>query len=264
MKSVAIAVFMLAGATAVSQAETTLCTNITSLPATISAPGSYCLKQDLATSMTSGFAITIDANSVVLDLNGFRLAGASAGPSTTAIGIATFRDNVTVRNGSVRGFSTNIQFAGSNNVIENMKIDTARSFGIRALGIGHIVRNNDVTRTTGTAIQVGLGPVVVDSNTISQVNGTVAIGIHMMNAHNSVVQNNTITQLDGSTSERGIKSDTSNTVVVRNNMIQTSNSSTAGIDLTGGTGDGCFDNIISANFVTLSTGCEIEDNNRKF
>jgi hypothetical protein len=103
-------------------AETTMCTAITSLPYTISAPGTYCLLGNLTTSTPGGPAITIAANSVTLDLNGHKLAG-SAGPSTIAQGIvASGRRFVVVRNGIVRGFFSGVTIDDDStaSVIEDM------------------------------------------------------------------------------------------------------------------------------------------------
>lgn len=69
------------------RAETVGCTPVTSLPATIADPVIYCLTGNLATSMTLGnAAIEIAASNVVLDLNGWILDGAAAGPDTQALG----------------------------------------------------------------------------------------------------------------------------------------------------------------------------------
>src|SRR5262245_63933691 len=92
-----------------ARAETVNCTAVTALPAVIDSSGVYCLTGSLITSMTSGTAIDIQASNVVLDLNGFRLDGTSAGQATSAIGIHSgTAENITVRNGIVRGFSVGI------------------------------------------------------------------------------------------------------------------------------------------------------------
>ena len=88
-----------------AQAETVNCTAITSLPYTISTQGVYCLTDHLSTAITTGNAITINTNNVVLDLNGFKLGGLSAGLGTQAHGIYAYqRQNITIKNGTVRGF----------------------------------------------------------------------------------------------------------------------------------------------------------------
>jgi hypothetical protein len=57
-------------AAASAHAETTNCTPIQSLPATITTPGIYCPTSDLMDSITPGNAIEIATNFVTLDLNG--------------------------------------------------------------------------------------------------------------------------------------------------------------------------------------------------
>src|SRR6185369_16529682 len=59
---------------------------ITSLPAVVTTQGTWCLKQDLATAITSGNAITINTGNVTIDCNDFKLGGMSAGLATQAIG----------------------------------------------------------------------------------------------------------------------------------------------------------------------------------
>jgi hypothetical protein len=83
------------------RAETPECTVITSLPYTISTQGIYCLKGNLATNMTSGNAIEIGTNNVVIDLNGYKIGGLAAGSGTSTYGIyANGRKNITIRNGT--------------------------------------------------------------------------------------------------------------------------------------------------------------------
>ena len=58
------------------------CTSITSLPITITAAGVYCLTSNLVTNVTSGNAIEIATDDVVINLNGYTIDGLAAGPST--------------------------------------------------------------------------------------------------------------------------------------------------------------------------------------
>jgi hypothetical protein len=96
-----------------SQAKQELnCTPVTSLPATISTEGIYCLTGSLTTDIISGNAITITANDVILDLNGWRLDDQGAGSGTQANGIYSTAVNVTVKNGIVRGFFHGIDLEG--------------------------------------------------------------------------------------------------------------------------------------------------------
>ena len=92
-----------------AQAETTNCTAITSLPYVVTTQGVYCFTGHLSTSITLGSAITINANNVTIDMNGFKLGGLAAGGGTGATGIyAIQRKNITIRNGIIRGFRLGI------------------------------------------------------------------------------------------------------------------------------------------------------------
>jgi hypothetical protein len=140
------------------EAETAACTPITSVPYVVTSPGIYCLTGDLSTNMATGAAIVIAASNVVLDLNGHRLGGGAAGPSTNAIGILGIqRKNVTIRNGTVRGFaSALLLFAespytdSSGHVVEDLRVDQMTQVGIAVFSANSIVRNNFVTSTGGS------------------------------------------------------------------------------------------------------------------
>ena len=139
--------------------ETTYCDRfIRAVPFTITAPGHYCLGRNLATSITGGDAIKIDADFVWLDLNNFTLDGSSAGTAADTTGVVAVGDhrNITVRNGVVKGFlnGINLNGNGSNYTVENIWADANYVNGIaaRGLGGGHVVRNNVVTNTGGTTL----------------------------------------------------------------------------------------------------------------
>ena len=137
------------------QAETTNCTAITSVPYTITAPGIYCLTGNLETAMTRGHAITIDTNNVVIDLNGRKLGGGSAGPGTGAYGIYSMqRKNITIKNGTIRGFKIGVFLGDSSpyttsqgHIIEDIRADMNTYVGFWVDGRGNIIRNNQVVDT---------------------------------------------------------------------------------------------------------------------
>lgn len=79
-------------------------TPINALPLTINASGNYYLTRDLSLGVT-GSAITVNADDVTIDLNGFTLHGAGLG--TTAVGANTV-SRLTVRNGHINSFGTGI------------------------------------------------------------------------------------------------------------------------------------------------------------
>lgn len=135
--------------------ETTFCNAfITSLPYTIVTQGHYCFNRNLSTAITTGNAVTINVDYVVLDLNNFKLGGGSAGLSTTAVGVyASNRRNITVRNGNIRGFKYGIRLIGSNSgnlLVENNVLDGNTYQGVETDGDSALIRNNFVTNTGGT------------------------------------------------------------------------------------------------------------------
>lgn len=124
---------------------------IISLPTTINTAGVWCMKSDLATSMTSGNAITINSHNVTLDCNDFRLGGLGAGAATATTGIAVLeRNNVTIRNCNVRGFLFGVYLGGSSNVIEDSRFQANTRGAIYVSGYDFLVRRNSITQTGGT------------------------------------------------------------------------------------------------------------------
>ena len=204
--------------TAPAHAETIDCTAITTLPSIITTQGVYCLTGNLGTAMTSGHAITINTNNVVLDLNGFKLAGLAAGLGTNADGIrASNRQNITIKNGTVRGFLDGILLSDSGgsqgHLVEDIRADQNTWIGIWVEGAGNIVRNNQVVATGGTTFfganadavgifVTGAGPRVLNNdvtNTFKQGTG-IAWGIGLNGVTGGLVVNNRIT-----TADRGIE-----------------------------------------------------------
>jgi hypothetical protein len=197
--------------TAPARAEPVNCTPITSLPAVITVQGIYCLTGNLLTGVTSGNAIDIQTNSVVLDLNGFTLGGGTAGLGTNAFGIrALNRQNISIKNGTIRGFWGGIFLessgASGGHIVEDIHADQNTVGGILVEGDGIIVRNNQVTATGGsTAVGsnadaagiavAGTGPRVLNNdviNTVKQGTGR-AWGILFVSATGGLAVNNRIT-----------------------------------------------------------------------
>ena len=154
-------------------AETVDCTPVTSLPATISAQGIYCLTGNLATAQTSGAAVTINANNVTLDLNGWKVGGQAAGIGTNAYGIQSLAANVTVKNGIVRGFLVGVTLAGRGSTVQGITVDQNTGTGIYVSGEGSVVQGNQVVDTGGasnaTVTGIGVtGPgTLVENNLVS-------------------------------------------------------------------------------------------------
>ncbi|QSX79706.1 right-handed parallel beta-helix repeat-containing protein [Agrilutibacter solisilvae] len=126
---------------------------VDALPATISAPGIWCLRSNLSTAITSGAAVTVAANDVVIDCNDLKIGGMAAGPASMAVGIfANERtSNITVRHCSLRGFHTGINLSGQRHLVEDNRLDQNLVAGIATTGADHRVRRNDVFDTGGHA-----------------------------------------------------------------------------------------------------------------
>jgi len=206
---------------------------ITSLPAVIAAEGTWCLKQDLATAITSGYAIRINSNNVTIDCNGFKVGGLTAGPDTAADGIVAFnQSHVTVRNCSVRGFNTGIWLNASSatsagdHLVENNRIDGNTHYGLNISGDGSIVRRNLVTNSGGTAnccqvvgIYVGYSVYVLD-NTIAGVVSTpsYARGIEA-GLDSASISGNRISGITGAGAPSAIVASSSDHLTIRDNHL---------------------------------------------
>jgi len=116
-----LAAAVLAVLTPAARGETINCTAIASAPATISAPGIYCLTGDLNTNLASGSAINITANSVVLDLNGqTETIGSLAGSGRV---VDNFGSIVTGQANSNTTFSGKLDHIGDLTKVERERLE---------------------------------------------------------------------------------------------------------------------------------------------
>jgi hypothetical protein len=214
------------------------CTDyIDTLPATISKPGNWCLRKNLQTNITSGAAISVQANSVTIDCNTFRIGGFTGGRGTMAVGIrSTETYNMRVRNCSVRGFWLGIfTEAGGEHLIEDNRLDGNTELGIGVYSPRSTVRNNlvlDTGRGTSSAngaqgIIVSGGVDVVDNTVAGVVSNNLqpnndARGIVAVdNASGSVVGNRIRGIVPSGTGPSfGIIDFTSGSSVIRDNIVQ--------------------------------------------
>src|SRR2546430_14558639 len=200
-----------------AQAETTNCIPITEVPTVITVQGIYCFTQHWNTSITTGNAIEIQTNNVILDLNGFKLGGLAAGPGTGTRGIyALDRQNITIKNGTVRGFYRGILLhdsggdASQGHVVEDIRADQNTFIGIQVNGRSSLIRNNQVVATGGTTFFGGnayaygiaidrTGPRVLNNVVIAtqkQGPGTAYGIIFSSNGSGGLAVNNRITNAD--------------------------------------------------------------------
>jgi len=261
------AVLLTAGVFSSAHAETTLCTEIASVPATISTQGVYCLKHDLATAIASGAAITIATNNVTIDCNDFKIGGLAAGVSTNAEGInAGDRVNVTIRHCDIRGFRVGIDIWGSSSshLIEDNRLDLITERAIYLQGDNLVVRRNRILETGGRPGTPQSTVVLAQGNgelTDNFINGDApvpssgtayAVGIGLLDGPFRI-EGNFVTGLvpAGSGTARGI--DAGLVIAnIRNNTV-ISNAAVNGTGIIGG-GNACGENT-SINFSTPSSNC---------
>jgi hypothetical protein len=243
---------------------------ITTLPATISAQGVWCLKQDLATAITSGIAITIAANNVTIDCNDFKLGGLAAGTTSSVAGIYAYNlQNATIRHCNVRGFKFGIAlYGGGGHLVEDNRLDNNLQVGITTSGVHNRVRRNAVYDTGGfaggtqskaiSAIGDIEGNIVDGVFTDGQTQVVVGIEAH---GNRVRVRNNRIGGLATSSGPvYGIDISPSNAdVLVSGNSIVAAASGTGGDGINANSTTFCTDNTV-ANFSTAISSCQKDGN----
>ena len=243
---------------------------ITSLPATISTQGTWCLKDNLITGITTGNAITIATNNVTIDCNDFKVGGLPAGDATNAVGIySSDKLNTTIRNCGIRGFMHGIFLAGdktSGTLVENNRLDQNTYRAIEIHGGGHVVRNNRIVDTGGrpnatnsVGIQVtGTESLIADNLisglTVTNANG-VLVGINALGGTSEVSRNLISGIIPGQgNAVRAITVGASRANAIRSNTVL-SNPGVNGYAVTAGTSNICTDNKIIGYSSSFVGGC---------
>jgi len=166
-------------------AETTSCLGVGALPATLTAPGHYCLGSDVDVAGDDTYAITLNGNDIVLDCNGHRLRSTATTSNTIGVYIFNGAMRATVRNCRVEGFGTGIlaeyTMTDAPRVlrIHGNHVSRSRGTGIDGRGSGILVEDNQVVDSLGSASRNPVGIV------LSGHSGGIATG--------NVIRNNTVT-----------------------------------------------------------------------
>jgi len=237
---------------------------IDSLPATIATQGVWCLRDHLATAITTGAAITIATNNVTIDCNDFKLGGLAAGDASTAIGIfASGRQNATVRHCQLRGFFQGIALTGNGHVVEDSRLDNNLFMGINIEGEHNLVQRNRVLDTGGAvASNFSIGISVegdVFDNTVAGVfaNGTdiYSRGVQTY-GEGGVVRGNIVRGLvaSGVGNAVGIRAYSSSTAIVDNRVSAGAAISGVGVYGAAAAQTFCSGNTV-ANFATAFSQC---------
>jgi hypothetical protein len=162
-----------------SQPTDTCDHTISALPATVNAAGTWCVTVDLATSITTGNAISIVANNAIVDCLDHVIDGSGGGAAATSNGIiANEAVNATVRNCHVRGFFVGMSLEGTGQTAEDNLVEHVLYGGIAVSGDMATIRRNRVAEvggasTTHTAYGINLfGSGAITDNDIAGVDQT--------------------------------------------------------------------------------------------
>jgi hypothetical protein len=243
--------------------ETTIGPAITTVPVTISASGVYHFTKDLVYSPSTGTAINITASDVVIDLNGFTLAG-TAGAGTSSNGIVALGHNrITIKNGTVKGFADGVALGGDNTTVTDVLVDSSFRIGIRVAGAYANISGNHISATGGSAVSSVLDATGISlTGTYGNVSGNLvdhtgatdvakhyAIGIDLLGCSNVSVAGNRVLSVSpaapASAVTTGISADpsaASDNLIFLNNIVT---GSEVGFDLSGASSGSYGDNTTS-------------------
>ncbi len=165
---------------------------ISTLPITITQPGSYYFTGDLTYS-GSGNAIGVVSN-VTIDFNGFSLIGSGSTDINNNGIIMSNKTNVEIRNGTIRNFGGRGIYenaGGTGHRVINMRVHSNGSHGISLNGINHLIKNSQVYNNGGHGVWAhSTFNTKVTSNVISN-NGLDGINITTGSVIDNEVYDNT-------------------------------------------------------------------------
>ena len=244
------------------------CIAIEYIPYEVIEAGVYCFTDNLTTSMITGNAITVSADNVVIDLNGWMLDGSNAHVSTIANGIyASQQKSIVIRNGTIAGFMRGVYLKGFSpyttsrgHVIEHMRIERATTLALELSSSNSIVRNNQVVDIGGSTVNSqGYGIVIwgpdnrILDNDISNVRATSspAMGLALLGeCDDCVIEDNRIDDVRSeSNSTYAVRIGSSDSVLAVNNRV---GSADYGIYFLSSTGK--YKNNLTSNVGTPFTG----------
>ncbi len=149
-----ISLFLLVLFSYIQSGYAAVCSPISSVPISITSSGSYCLTENLIYSETTGTAITINANDVVLDLDGWSIRGRHHGRISLAGGvskaISVTGNAIIIKNGNVSGFNQAISISGSSGnaqpvIIKDIHFFDNTWWAINVKGENVLIKNNKIT-----------------------------------------------------------------------------------------------------------------------
>jgi parallel beta-helix repeat protein len=251
---------------------------ITSLPAVIVTQGTWCMKSDLTTAVTSGNAITVNTNNVTIDCNDFKLGGLTAGLGTATSGIRAIDHlNLTVRHCNIRGFFNGIYVTGSSSgghVIEDNRFSNNTYSAIHLQGNGSVLQRNlildtggSTTSATDTTAIWTIDSVDILDNTVFNAIATTAsnshaFGVYASNNLSGRINGNNVRGVasDGTGTAYGIRTPGSDRITLRNNdLVDSTSGSSTGISCASANGR-ALKNVING-FGTGLVSCSDDGGN---
>ena len=235
-------------------------TPIASCPAVISAPGTYRLDVDCMVGSSAGYAISIAANNVNLNLDGHVLAGpisTSADCGLDVLGIEINGSNVTINNGVLIRFRLGIRaFFGQGHNMSNLTV-MGNCGGIQLFHSNkNVIAGSSLSGNYNSGVQFVNANGNRLSNSLVNNNGSVTLGgnhgIFLENSSSNVINGN---EVSANRNARGIRLISSNDNEIRNNTIIGNSEEGIRID-----DDGSNRNVMRANRAIFN-GIDFGDSN---
>ena len=223
-------------------------------PLVIAASGSYRLKSNIVVPDADTTAISITADDVTLDLNGYTISGptvcsgepVSCAPTGSGIGVSSSADGITIGNGTIRGMgSRGIRLDGRNAIVERIRARSNGGGGIHVNDAGCRISRNLIADSQSTGIVASASCIVTENVVRSNTGDGIDVG------NGSVVTNNSIGGNVGS----GITSFGANVIVIGNTIVENGDT---GIEGAAGT---MSSNVIVANATGGIVGEGVISNN---
>jgi hypothetical protein len=227
---------------------------ITTLPAVITTQGTWCMNKDLSTAQTTGAAISVQTNNVIIDCNGFKLGGLGAGLGTSTIGISgADKGNIAIRRCNVRGFHTGA-FLGSalgGYLVEDNRFDNNTVAGLSLSGDGSTIRGNQVLHTGGSTLAAQGSTAGITASGAVQI-----VGNQVHDVAPSTTATSSVTGIHFSTAAGGRLADN-----VVSGVFQVAPGTARSLWLPGGAGVAINRNALSAEAGALITAlaCDSDD-----
>jgi len=198
-------------------------TPISSLPYTISSPGSYFVTGNLT---SAGTGITVNANDATIDLGGYVLTGPGSGDNHGVHMVG--RKNVEIRNGTIKNFGTNGIYEASGGYTDpghrviGVRVIENGSSGIFLVGNQHFIENCTAINNAQYGIYVDYYSIIRECTCTGNQNGiycysgsTISDNIASQNNENGIRAidgNSVINNIAMENSNHGIMADGYNTI----------------------------------------------------